>query len=320
MRQFDVFNGDADGICALLQLRLAEPGDSILITGVKRDIALLDRVDAAVGDRVTVLDVSLDKNAQALKNVLAAGARVFYADHHFPGEMPSHPNLQILIETAADVCTSVLIDRYLQHRYSAWAAVGAFGDNLDTVAYALAGGLGLDDHQIESLRRLGICINYNAYGAAIDDLHFDPCDLYRLLSEHTSPLDFIAAKPQVYQQLLDGYREDMELAWAIEPAYLGGATAVYLLPNQKWARRVGGVWGNELANRHPARAHAILTDLGDNAYAVSVRAPLNRKMGADTLCLQFAGGGGRKAAAGINRLATEHLSTFIDAFDRQYPG
>ncbi|HZV66950.1 MAG TPA: hypothetical protein VFG03_18780, partial [Telluria sp.] len=41
---YDVFNGDADGICALHQLRLAQPAETRLITGVKRDIALLDRL------------------------------------------------------------------------------------------------------------------------------------------------------------------------------------------------------------------------------------------------------------------------------------
>ena len=35
MADFDVFNGDADGICALVQLRQVEPRDSKLITGVK---------------------------------------------------------------------------------------------------------------------------------------------------------------------------------------------------------------------------------------------------------------------------------------------
>ena len=61
MAYFDVFNGDADGICSLQQLRLAEPRESALVTGVKRDIALLKRVQAESGDEVTVLDVSLDK-------------------------------------------------------------------------------------------------------------------------------------------------------------------------------------------------------------------------------------------------------------------
>ncbi len=41
---YDVFNGDADGITALLQLRLAEPKSSTLVTGIKRDIKLLKQV------------------------------------------------------------------------------------------------------------------------------------------------------------------------------------------------------------------------------------------------------------------------------------
>ena len=53
---YDVFNGDADGICALIQLRLVEPRpDATLVTGVKRDIQLsaysgedVDRVTASI--------------------------------------------------------------------------------------------------------------------------------------------------------------------------------------------------------------------------------------------------------------------------------
>jgi len=70
MTHYDVFNGDADGLCALQQLRLAEPKESRLITGIKRDIKLLSRVDAADGDSVTVLDISLDKNREALQALL----------------------------------------------------------------------------------------------------------------------------------------------------------------------------------------------------------------------------------------------------------
>ena len=59
---FDVFNGDADGICALLQLRQTFPCDSKLVTGVKREIDLLRHVSVNDGDTVSVLDISLDKN------------------------------------------------------------------------------------------------------------------------------------------------------------------------------------------------------------------------------------------------------------------
>lgn len=59
---YDVFNGDADGIIALLQLRLAEPKQSKLITGVKRDIKLLSQVvKADNASSVTALDISMEK-------------------------------------------------------------------------------------------------------------------------------------------------------------------------------------------------------------------------------------------------------------------
>jgi len=67
MQFYDIFNGDADGICALQQLRLEEPRASVLVTGVKRDVRLLERVNAAAGDELTVLDISLRANATDLK-------------------------------------------------------------------------------------------------------------------------------------------------------------------------------------------------------------------------------------------------------------
>ena len=93
MADFDVFNGDADGICALVQLRQLEPRSSVLVTGVKRDIVLLSQVQAEDGDRVTVLDVSMAKNRSDLDRVLNSGATVFYVDHHDAGEVPASSSL-----------------------------------------------------------------------------------------------------------------------------------------------------------------------------------------------------------------------------------
>jgi hypothetical protein len=98
MTLFYAFNGDADGLCALQQLRLAHPQDATLVTGVKRDIKLLRHLDATIGDRVTVLDVSLDQNREDLLRLLEAGASVRYFDHHRAGEMPQHPNFEPHIE------------------------------------------------------------------------------------------------------------------------------------------------------------------------------------------------------------------------------
>lgn len=58
---YDIFNGDADGICALIQLRLAKPRNASLITGIKRDIQLLTKINAQAGDQLTVLDISMQK-------------------------------------------------------------------------------------------------------------------------------------------------------------------------------------------------------------------------------------------------------------------
>ena len=57
MANYDVFNGDTDGIFARHQLRLALPLDTANISGVKRDVNLLRHQEAGEGDLVTVLDI-----------------------------------------------------------------------------------------------------------------------------------------------------------------------------------------------------------------------------------------------------------------------
>lgn len=314
----DVFNGDADGICSLLQLRLANAIDSELVTGVKRDIALLQRVNARVGDHVSVLDISMDKNRSSLMALLEQGVEVFYADHHQASEVPKHPKLRALIDTDANICTSLLIDRYLNHRYTAWAVTGAFGDNLHASAFQAAESLKLSQLELDQLSQLGLCINYNAYGEHVEDLHIAPDRLYRQLSGFASPFEFIAESVDLYQSLLEAYHSDMALTDPINPEFDNGQVAVFVLPNEKWARRVSGVWSNALANANPAKAHAVLNLTASGDYQVSVRAPLLYKTGADELCMRFPTGGGRKAAAGINHLPSKDLLQFINALASQY--
>ena len=186
MVNYDVFNGDADGICALLQLRLAEPKESQLITGVKRDINLLRRVQANTGDCITVLDISMAKNQTDLQRLLNAGAEVFYVDHHFAGDVPSSAALKTLINEAPDVCTSLLVNHYLRGAYVTWGIVGTFGDNLKKSAMGMAKNIDLSAKQLQQLEELGTYLNYNGYGSALADLHFDPADLYLLASEYAS--------------------------------------------------------------------------------------------------------------------------------------
>jgi len=313
MAFYDVFNGDADGICALHQLRLAEPRDGTLITGVKRDIALLGRVQAGDGDQVTVLDVSLDKNREALQQLLDAGADVLYVDHHYAGEIPDHPRLVALINTAPDVCTSLLVNGHLKGQYLPWAVTAAFGDNLYDSARRAAVPLNLDNAALAQLETLGTCINYNGYGATEADLFFHPAELYRRLQPFADPFQFMAEEP-AFATLRDGYDEDMSRAGSVQPASADDQAALFILPDAAWARRVSGVYSNELARNHPERAHALLTAKPDGGYVVSVRAPISTREGADDLCRSFPSGGGRKAAAGINHLPVEDLERFEEAF------
>lgn len=315
---YDIFNGDADGICALIQLRLAKPLESTLVTGIKRDIQLLKKIDPQSGDQLTVLDISLQKNAEQVIAFLDQGATVFYADHHQAGDIPLHPNLTTLIDTRSDTCTSLIINQHLQGKYPLWAITAAFGDNLQQSAGTLANSLNISSATVSQLKKLGTYINYNGYGSCLEDLHFSPEQLYLEMVGYNSPLDFMTEKQFIYHQLESGYIEDMHHAAQIQAEFSSDNSAVYLLPDQTWARRVSGVFSNDLANQHPDRAHAVVTYTPAGDFQVSVRAPLNNKVKADELCASFATGGGRKAAAGINHLPKKNLTQFIDIFEQTY--
>jgi hypothetical protein len=317
-----VFNGDADGLCALQQLRLgADSGEELaaaaLVTGVKRDIALLDRVTAAAGDACTVLDVSLDVNRAGLLALLAAGAHVRYFDHHFAGELPDHPNLEAHIDLAPNVCTSILVDRFLHGRARGWAAVGAFGDSLGDEGRALARAAGIADADAARLAELGVAINYNAYGETIADLHVPPAELAAEMLPFADPLDFAARSP-TFRRLADGFRADMELAGRLEPMRRAAGAILFSLPDAAWARRASGTLANDLAKAHAGSAVAIVSPKSGGGYLVSLRVPRDHAVSAEAFCRRFPTGGGRKTAAGINHLPGDELDSFAAAFEAQF--
>ncbi|MEM7293928.1 MAG: acetyltransferase, partial [Pseudomonadota bacterium] len=207
MSHFDFFNGDADGICALHQLRLSHPIESTLVTGVKRDIGLVSKIAPAEVTSASVLDVSFDKNRDAVVALLEAGASVEYFDHHFAGEIPDNAKFDVHIDTAADVCTSLLVDTHLGGAHRAWAVTATFGDNLHASAREAARSLDLSRDDLSALEELGTLINYNGYGPKIDDLHFDPEALYRKIQPYADPFDFINNDP-AFATLRDGYADD----------------------------------------------------------------------------------------------------------------
>jgi len=317
MTHYDVFNGDADGICALHQLRLANPIDSTLVTGVKRDINLLKQIEPSTASSVTTLDVSMDKNIVALHALLEAGVNVEYFDHHFPGDIPEHAKLSAHIDTDANTCTGMIVNQHLNSAHLPWAVTAAFGDNLYATAEDAAKPLNLNADQLEQLKTLGTLLNYNGYGSSLDDLFFPPADLYQRVKPYANPFDFINSD-DAFKTLANGYADDMQKAEQTKPLIEEAVAAVIVFPTDAFARRVSGVYANQLAQQNPDRAHALLSTLPDGGYLVSVRAPMNNKTGADELVRQFETGGGRKAAAGINLLPESDLDRFCDALRKQY--
>lgn len=316
-KYIDVFNGDADGICALIQLRLAEPVDAQLITGVKREITLLQQVEATQDAQITVLDISLERNRADLERLLAAGANVRYFDHHFAGEIPKHSQLLTIIDESPEICTSLLVDRYLNERYPLWAIVAAFGDNLVQVAEKRCSELDLNPTDCQRLRQLGELLNYNGYGTRIDDLHFHPAALFQAMRHFTDPR-------QAYQNsselavLASGYASDKAYTTALMPESATPTTAVYRLPDAAWARRVIGILANDLSQKYPERAHLILGPDGEGLFSVSVRAAKTRPYGVSAFCRLFPEGGGREAAGGINRFPEKAIAGLIADFEQTF--
>jgi hypothetical protein len=316
MSHYYAFNGDADGLCALHQLRLVEMRPAILVTGVKRDITLLRQIEGREGDTVMVLDVSLEQNRKDLLRLLDSKVSVRYFDHHHSGELPSDPLFEAHIDESADVCTSILVDRYVGGRHRRWAIVAAFGDNLTQVARAMASEAGLDSGTTATLEKLGTCLNYNAYGESVEDLHYHPADLAELMMPFADPAAFIE-ETDAFARLHAGYEDDMAKA-RLQAARRGIAPGIVVLPNEPWARRAIGVLTNELAQNRPDTPHAILSPKASGGFTVSVRVPADSPVSAAEFCSRFETGGGRKLAGGINYLAEAELDRFVARFHAHF--
>ena len=324
MWYFDVFNGDADGLIARHQFRLSFPvpaGSVTLITGTKREISLLKRIPlqakSAQGSEISVFDVAYDQNADQAQALLKAGARMRYFDHHSASKLQSHPRLSAFIDTSASICTSLIVDHHLNGAHRAWAICAAFGDNLHSVAERLAAREGYTVEQTICLRALGESLNYNAYGETVTDLFFAPLEIAQRMAAYESPFEF-ACKEDVVARLQANYALDLQLARTIPPTFESDVSATFILPNATWTRRISGAFANELVNRYPGRAHAVLSTLPNGGYLVSIRAPKFAPFRAHEVAGQFNGGGGRESAAGINELPADVVERLVSTLEKTY--
>lgn len=282
MRWF-AYNGDADGICSMVQWGLVYGIDGKRITGVKRDIELLDRVLPSSGDEVVVMDISLARNHSMAQDLARKGISVTWFDHHLAGD--EIEGINSYIDTSDNVCTARIVEQHIGQD-SNWAQVALHGD-------------GLSKHSSHpEYRELGELLNYNGYGADLTDLHFHPDDLMMLCLDSKTPEQFMLSS--AFAKLKDGFETDISNADLIEEN-----DGFFLLPNVAWARRVVGVMAHRI-NEKGSGPHVIAIDKGDT-FQISMRG----ESGIGELCAMF-GGGGRATAGGIDNLPKAEITALMN--------
>jgi len=83
--------------------------------------------------------------------------------------------------------------------------------------------------------------------------------LYGQLRPFADPFAFVAEFAPPIEFCKPGYRDDMARAVAVDATERRAAGRIFMLPAEKWARRISGVFGNRLCSESPAQAHAVLT-------------------------------------------------------------
>ena len=276
------YNGDADGICSMVQWGLVYGIEGKRITGVKRNIELLERVSPNPDDEIIVMDISLARNHARAVELSSQGYDISWFDHHLAGDpidaIATH------IDTSSDVCTARIVEKFLGVD-SDWAQVALHGD-----------GLSVHSSKPE-FKELGELLNYNGYGADLSDLHFHPDELLLLCLQAKTPQNFIDS--QAFMTLKNGFESDLSNAKNIEPS-----NGYYLLPNEAWARRVVGVMAHRI-NESGDGPHVIAIDKGETLQ-VSIRG----SEGIGELCKMF-GGGGRATAGGIDALPKSEIAALM---------
>lgn len=276
------YNGDADGICSMVQWGLVYGIEGRRVTGVKRDIELLERVNPGSDDEIIVMDISLARNHARALELSTQGFDITWFDHHLAGEPID--GITTNIDTSANVCTARIVEKFLGVE-SDWAQVALHGD-----------GLSVHSSKPE-FKELGELLNYNGYGADLSDLHFHPDELLLLCLQAKTPQNFMDS--QAFKTLKNGFESDLSNAKNIEPS-----NGYYLLQNEAWARRVVGVMAHRI-NESGDGPHVIAIDKGETLQ-VSIRG----SEGIGELCKMF-GGGGRATAGGIDALPKSEITALM---------
>lgn len=307
-----IFNGDADGIIATRIFARIDDRKGRFITGVKRDISLLNQIAHLKHLSICVFDISIEKNLEALEKLLENNCLIKWFDHHISNDIPIHKNFQPVINTDANVNTTWLVSNH-QTTFTTWTVAGLFGDNMVETAFKIGKKIGLNSKQIALLKEFGELLNYNAYGEKVADLFFPPVEILKRSYDFADIFDFID-QTEFYKILFEGRAKDLRKAGAAEVI----AEGVIRFPDEAWAKRVVGDYANGLSKIEPDLAHAVLVENKASDFVVSVRCAMNEEKNVAAFCGQFPTGGGRMKAGGINKLPQEELGAFVSAFHQYF--
>ena len=315
MKYYDFFNGDADGIISLHQFRLQFPRKSELFTGVKRDVKLLRHAVDIKNATLTVFDISLLSNSDYIDGILKNNNKVSWFDHHEPGDTNLGDNFSIRVDAEPNCCTNILVDKYIDGLHRPWTICGAYGDNLHEQAEKL--NPCFSEMAMLQLKEIGETLNYNGYGNKESDLTVHPKDVYLDIQKYRSPFQYRKLS-EIYNKINTQMKSDEEELNSSEILYTSETGNVILLPDTKASIRYSGIYSNKQTTDNPNKAFAILTNINEDTYRISIRSPKNNPVGASKLALSFQTGGGREKAAGINELPKTELKIFIEKFEETY--
>jgi len=315
MKYYDFFNGDADGIISLHQFRLQFPRKSELFTGVKRDVKLLRHVVNIKNATFTVFDISLLSNSEYIKGILKNNNKVSWFDHHEPGETNLGDNFSIRVDADPNCCTNILVDKFIDGLHRPWTICGAYGDNLHEQAEKL--NPCFSETKMLELKEIGETLNYNGYGNEESDLTVHPKDVYLDIQKYRSPFQY-RKKSEIYNKINAQMNSDEAELNSSEILHTSETGNIILLPSTKASTRYSGIYSNKKTTENPNKAFAILTNINEDTYRISIRSPKNNPTGASKLALSFPTGGGREKAAGINELPKTEFKNFIEKFENIY--
>ena len=307
---YDFFNGDADGMISLHQFRMYCPANTIKHTGIKRDIDLLRYAAGLHDTKLYVFDLSLESNETHVSHALANGNKLVWFDHHTPGALLDHENIKCYIDTDPNVCTSWLVDQYIDGMHRPWTIAGAYGDNLHELAKKI--NPSFTDERMSMLKMLGETLNYSGYGNTEADLISHPLETYKDMSKYEDPIEYVN-KSGLFDKIHQQFERDTSEMESSEVLYSVDCGDIILLPDTTASVRCSGIHSNKLATQNPDKAYIILTNK-DGGYKASIRAPLNAPRGASKLAKQVDTGGGREKAAGINYMPLDSLDRLKEMF------